>query len=44
VFVIDLGSRRVKILGSTAHPDEAFKRQIVWTLTMADAATCGVLI
>ena len=27
VFVIDLASRRVQILGSTPHPDEAFMRQ-----------------
>ena len=27
VFVIHLASHRVKILGSTAHPDEAFMRQ-----------------
>ena len=29
VFVIDLASRRVQILGSTPHPDEAFMRQVV---------------
>jgi putative transposase len=44
VFVIDLASRRVHILGTTPHPDEMFMRQIVRTLTMADAETCGVLI
>jgi transposase InsO family protein len=44
VFVIDLASRRVRILGTTPHPEEAFMRQIVRTLTMADAETCGVLI
>jgi transposase InsO family protein len=36
VFVIDLTSRRVRILGSTSHPDELFMRQIGRTLTMAD--------
>jgi len=44
VFVIDLSSRRVQILGSTPHPDEAFMRQIARTLTMADGGTCRVLI
>ena len=44
VFVIDLASRRVRILGTTPHPDEAFMRQIVRTLTTADAETGGVLI
>jgi transposase InsO family protein len=44
VFVIDLASRRVRILGTTPHPDEAFVRQIVRTLTMADAETGDVLI
>src|SRR5438445_2105352 len=44
VFVIHLASRRVQIMGSTAHPDEAFMRQVGRTLTMADADTCRVLI
>src|SRR5687767_7006040 len=40
VFVIDLASRRVEILGSTPHPAAVFMHQIVRTLTMAgpDAA------
>jgi hypothetical protein len=42
VFVIDLASRRVQILGSTSHPDAPFMQQIVRTLTMADADTAGV--
>jgi transposase InsO family protein len=37
VFVIDLASRRVQILGSTPHPDAAFMQQVVRTLTMAEA-------
>ena len=36
LFVIDLASRRVQILGSTPHPDALFMQQIVRTLTMAD--------
>jgi putative transposase len=36
VFVIDLASRRVRILGSTPHPEALFMQQIVRTLTMAD--------
>ena len=44
VFVIHLASRRVQILASTPHPDEAFMRQVGRTLTMADAETCRVLI
>src|SRR5262249_58618621 len=36
VFVIDLASRRVQILGSTPHPDERFMQQVVRTLTAAD--------
>jgi transposase InsO family protein len=44
VFVIDLATRRVQVLGTTPHPDEAFMRQVVRTLTMADANLCRVLI
>jgi transposase InsO family protein len=44
VFVIDLASRRVRILGTTPHPEETFMRQIVRTLTMADGESCRVLI
>src|SRR5438093_608567 len=36
VFVIDLASRRVQILGSTPHPETLFMQQIVRTLTMAE--------
>src|ERR1035437_4966391 len=36
VFVIDLASRRVQIVGSTPFPDERFMRQISRTLTTAD--------
>jgi len=36
VFVIDLASRRVQILGSTPHPEALFMEQIVRALTMAD--------
>jgi putative transposase len=36
VFVIDVASRRVRILGSTPHPDALFMQQIVRTLTMAE--------
>jgi hypothetical protein len=43
-FVIDLASRRVQVLGTTAHPDELFMRQVVRTLTMADGEACRVLI
>ena len=47
VFVIDLASRRVQILGSTAHPDALFMQQIVRTLTITPdgaANTLSVLI
>jgi hypothetical protein len=44
VFVIELASRRVQILGSTPHPDDAFMRQVARTLTMADGQACRVLI
>jgi putative transposase len=36
VFVIDLASRGVQILGSTRHPEALFMQQIVRTLTMAE--------
>jgi transposase InsO family protein len=36
MFVIDLASRRVRIVGSTTHPDELFMRQTGRTLTAAD--------
>jgi len=36
VFVIDLASRRVQIMGSTPYPDERFMRQVVRTITVAD--------
>jgi transposase InsO family protein len=36
VFVIDLASRRVQIVGSTPHPDERFMQQVVRTLTDAE--------
>lgn len=44
VFVIDLATRRVQVLGITSHPDEAFMRQVVRTLTMEHAAACRMLI
>ena len=36
VFVIDLASRRVQIVGSTRHPHEVFMQQVTRTLTAAD--------
>jgi transposase InsO family protein len=36
VFVIDLASRRVQILGSTPHPEAIFIQQVVRQLTLAD--------
>jgi putative transposase len=36
LFVIDLASRRVQILGSTSHPDGLFMRQVSRTLTATD--------
>jgi transposase InsO family protein len=41
VFVIDLASRRVHIVGSTPHPDEVFMRQIGRILTAADGGVLG---
>jgi hypothetical protein len=35
VFVIDLASRRVHVLGSIPHPGELFMRQVGRTLTVA---------
>jgi putative transposase len=42
VFVIDLASRRVQVLGSTPHPETLFMRQVVRTLTMAELESLGV--
>ena len=36
VFVIDLASRRVQIVGSTPHPHDVFMQQVVRTLTVAE--------
>jgi putative transposase len=36
LFVIDLASRRVQIVGSTSHPNELFMRQVGRTCTTAD--------
>jgi len=47
VFVIDLASRRLNILGSTPYPDHLFMEQIGRTLTAADDGVLrehGVLI
>ena len=43
VFVIDLASRRVQILGSTPHPEAVFMQQVVRTLTMAEDAAMHAL-
>jgi transposase InsO family protein len=42
VFVIDLASRRVQILGSTRYPEALFMQQIIRTLTMAERAALDV--
>jgi transposase InsO family protein len=44
LFVIDLATRRVQVLGIAPHPDDAFMHQVVRTLTMADAERYRVLI
>src|SRR5678816_2310379 len=44
VFVIDLASRRVQVLGSTPYPDEAFMCQVARNLTLADECSHRVLI
>jgi putative transposase len=36
VFVMDLASRRVQIVGSTPHPNELFMHQVSRTLTASD--------
>jgi hypothetical protein len=36
VFVMDLASRRVYIVGCTSHPDDAFMRQVTRTMIAAD--------
>jgi hypothetical protein len=36
VFVIDLASRRVQVVGSTPHPHDVFMEQVVRTMTAAD--------
>src|SRR5438477_9674319 len=36
VFVIDLASRRVQIVGSTPHPHDVFMQQVARTMTAAD--------
>ena len=41
VFVIDLASPRVHIIGSTPHPDEVFMRQVGRTLTAEDEGVLG---
>jgi putative transposase len=41
VFVIDLASRRVHVLGSTSHPSELFMGQVARMVTAADD---GVLV
>ena len=41
VFVIDLASRRVQILGSTRYPEALFMQQVVRTLTMVEARVMG---
>jgi hypothetical protein len=44
VFVIDLATRRVQVLDTTPSPDDAFMRQVVRTLSIADGDACRVLI
>jgi hypothetical protein len=43
VFVIDLASRRVKVVGSTSHPDDLFMRQVGRTLTAADQGSWSAI-
>jgi putative transposase len=37
LFVIDLASRRVQVIGSTPYPGDLFMRQVSRTLTAADS-------
>jgi transposase InsO family protein len=41
VFVIDLASRRVHVLGSTLHPNELFMGQVARMVTADDGALVG---
>ena len=41
VFVIDLASRRVHVLGSTLHPNDLFMDQMVRLMTAADEGPLG---
>jgi transposase InsO family protein len=41
VFIIDLASRRVHVLGSTPHPSEEFMGQVVRMMTAADDGVLG---
>jgi putative transposase len=42
VFVIDLASRRVQMLGSTPHPEALFMQQVVRTLTSSEPGGMSV--
>jgi len=44
VFVIDLASRRVQILGSTPYPEASFMQQVIRTLTMAGLEALDVRV
>jgi transposase InsO family protein len=44
IFVMELASRRVQILGLTPHPDDAFMQQVTRNFTMAETDSCRVLI
>jgi len=41
VFVLDLASRHVQILGSTPHPNELFMQQVVRLATADDGILVG---
>src|SRR5262245_59455489 len=44
VFVIDLASRRVQILGSTPYPEAVFMQQVIRTLAMAELEAIEVYV